>query len=332
MAIRFDLIHIKIFVGDLLIFGKYTKDEKSYGELIQGLVGSEYEGWARIDQDRFVNSLLSTMIYVIAVEGLSRRQRDLLNEYFKPDNSYLGAMQIRETNKIHWDLYSNSLVPKYRYLDRELRLFYWGPLAESKDVAIEEICKGLPFKSVSWEDVGERYTIFDNYHSYSHARRLEEVSDMLNDNLSRMIDESLLRLGDLDPSLQTSLSSALHALSITESTEDYAHVAVSCRRFLEGLANYPPVGGLKEGRLLDAPRYRNRLWMFAQENIKGDDKALVQSQLQDLGSRIDHLDRLSNKGIHRRISLGEINRLLVGLILTTYDLLTMSPSPDLTPA
>ena len=45
-------------------------------------------------------------------------------------------------------------------------------------------------------------------------------------------------------------------------------------------------------------KYRNRLWAYVEERLDTSKRArdLVKAGLQDLGSRIDKLDELANKG------------------------------------
>jgi len=53
----------------------------------------------------------------------------------------------------------------------------------------------------------------------------------------------------------------------------------------------------------------------------------VKIGLEDLGSRIDTIDLLANKGLHANITLLEIDRLLIALITVAYDLLSLTPPP-----
>jgi hypothetical protein len=114
-----------------------------------------------------------------------------------------------------------------------------------------------------------------------------------------------------------------------ETGEDMAQAALSCRRFLEGLANilYPPRAGTVGNRKVGSAEYRNRLWAYAEERLDGADRDLALTLLDDLGRRIDALDRLSNKGIHDRLSRLSGHRLVVALVTLTYDLLALSTPP-----
>jgi hypothetical protein len=108
-------------------------------------------------------------------------------------------------------------------------------------------------------------------------------------------------------------------------------VALSCRRFIESLADtlYPPREEKVKGRNVNSAAYRNRLWAYVEEQIEVSEQVrnLVQVGLQDLGSRIDKIDVLANKGLHAEISLLDLDRLLIALVTVTYDLLSLAPPP-----
>jgi len=96
---------------------------------------------------------------------------------------------------------------------------------------------------VTFEDTGARYTIFDQYQSFAHSARLATLEGYLSEHLARIADEILLRLDASDPRLKDTLYSAFRVFERIETTDEIAQVAVSCRRFIAGLADilYPPV-------------------------------------------------------------------------------------------
>jgi hypothetical protein len=214
----------------------------------------------------------------------------------------------------------------------EIRLFYRGfeesAGADVKNIGLERDLKELPFKSVVWEDIGLRHTVFDSYESPDHARRVAELGTYLSEYFTRVADELLLRAAALNPQLNEALYAALRTFERTETVEDCAQVAVSCRRFLEGLADalYAPRKTTK-GRNVGAPAYRNRLWAYIEENLQEKDRTLLVAQLDDLGKRIDSVDQLANKGIHARIDRSAIRRLLVALLIVAYDLFSLTGPP-----
>jgi hypothetical protein len=332
---NFHNLHLKIFVGDLLTYGHpLTKDKKSLNYLIDGLLGLHFSIWRDIDQ-RFVNSLFTKSIFVVAIEGLSGQSRDHLLKRLKEEKSYLGSLQIYGANVIHWDLYQQSLIPRYRYINRDLRIFYskdddidGGD--DDKDDGLEHYWRRtLNFDSVTWENLGYRYSVFDVYDSFEQAKRLAELGDILSDRLLQLADDLLMRTGDLNPKLQNTLLSAFRTFYIIQTSEDIAQVALSCRRFLKHLADtlYPPRSEKVEGREVNDAKYRNRLWAYIKARFNETQKDALLFGFEDLGKRIDKIDELANKGLHDKISTIEVDRLLIALITVTHDLLSLAPLP-----
>jgi len=229
-------------------------------------------------------------------------------------------------------LYRQKLVTCYRYVDGEVRLFYrkfeGDAGADAKDTGTADELKRRGFR-VAFEDSGLRETIFDRYQSFEHSQRAAALDGYLQQHLGRMADEVLMRVSAADPRQMESLHAAFRTFERIETAEDIAQVATSCRRFLEGLADmlYPPRDGSAGSRKVGAAEYRNRLWAYVDENIHGAGKNLALAQLDDLGHRIDALDRLSNKGVHDCISAMEARRLIVGFVVGAYDLLSLTPPP-----
>jgi hypothetical protein len=249
----------------------------------------------------------------------------------KRDDAYLGALEIHAANPAHWALYQRSHVPTYRFFNGELRVFYWMlDEAEGADVVqIPEYLQQLPFRSLKREDLGLRHTIFDAYGSFEHAKRVAEVADYVSDHLARLAGDVLLRIGDVNPQLMNALYAMLNAFRSIETEEEVAHVALSCRRFLEGLADalYPPRTDVRGGGKLGKEQYINRLWAYTEEKLQGGEKRLLQTQLDDLGHRIDRVHDLANKGLHNKVTRSESGRLIIALFLLGYDLLSLAEPP-----
>jgi hypothetical protein len=322
--------HAVIATGDLLIPHDLGTEGKE--AVLQALIGYDPRKWRTIHSDEFADVLFSTRIYVVAIEGLGTALQDALDAELRRDDAYLGAIEIDPANRIHWVLYRQKLVTRYRYVDGEVRLFYRkfeaDAGADAKDTGTADELKRRGFR-VAFEDSGLRETIFDRYQSFEHSQRSAALDGYLQQHLGRMANEVLMRFRAADPRQMESLHAAFRTFERIETAEDIAQVATSCRRFLEGLADmlYPPRDGSAGSRKVGAAEYRNRLWAYVDENIHGAGKNLALAQLDDLGHRIDALDRLSNKGVHDRISAMEARRLIVGLVVVAYDLLSLTPPP-----
>src|SRR5205809_758610 len=173
----FNSVHSKISYGDLLVWEYigHRGDEETLKRVLDGLLGVDFSVWRDIDQ-KFYESIFSKEIAVVALECLKLRVRNALLSSFKQESSYLGAIQIYGANKVHYDLYNQGLSLGYRYIDKELRIFYSNPDGDDKDLGLEAQWSTLPFKSIRWEYSGERYTALDIYDSFEHAKRLAALN------------------------------------------------------------------------------------------------------------------------------------------------------------
>jgi hypothetical protein len=324
-------IHVEIFTGDLLVH-KYMRDEASRENILRGLLSHDPRRWRTLQHDEFATTLFSAKIYVLAVEGMSPQLQDYLDNRLTRDASYLGAFEIDPANRVHWALYRLSLIPRYRYVDGEIRLFYREfeerEGAETKDTGRAADLERLGFR-VGWEDIGVRHTIFDSYESFERAARLADLEGYLSEHLARMANEILVRTAALDPSLNDVLYEALEGFERIRTPEQIARVPFYCRRFLERLANalYPPRTEPVKGRSVGAEAYRNRLWAYVEDNLQGDEQKLVLAQLQDVGNRIDRADKVANKGLHDQISYPDSHRLIVAFLALAYDILSLATPP-----
>jgi len=333
LSIRLNNLHLKIFEGDLLVY-EYLyrhKGEEGINKLLDGLLGTQFRTWREINRERLREAIVKSRVFVVFLEGVNNHVRDYLLHVLQTEGSYIGAIQILGINNIQWALYTQKLSPHYRYVNQELRLFYTMSDENGKDEWLEEHWKELPFKSVQWEDLKARHTIFDAYETFEHSALLVRLSEILSSRLSQLAEDVLLQAGDLNPKLQEILYASFKTFYSVQTPEEIAQVALSCRRFLENLADvlYPPRSEKVNNRIVDAARYRNRLWRYIEERLDVSEqiKDLVRVGLHDLGSRIDKIDDLANKGLHAEISLLDVDRLLIALVTVTYDLFSLAPPP-----
>jgi len=325
-------VHLQIWTGDLLV-SEHLANEAARENILRALLGYDPRRWKTLSGDEFADALFSATIYVVAAEGLIRSVGEYLDHQLRRHSSYLGCLEIDPANRVHWVLYTQKLIPRYRYLDGEIRLFYREfeerEGADTKDLGRAADLERQGFR-VAWEDIGLRHTIFDSYQSFEHAARLADLQTYLSEHLARVADEILLRAATLDPRLNDVLHAALSGFERIQTREEIAQVALSCRGFLQGLADalYPPRTEPVEGRGLGPNEYRNRLWAYVKGNLQGDQQRLLLAQLEDLGNRVDRVDHLANKGLHAQITQPDIRRLIAALLVLAYDLLTLCPPPS----
>lgn len=321
--------HVRLHAGDLLI-GMY---ETSRPELAQRVLTDAPRGWRSLDQHEFIDAASSIDIFVLEANGLTLRAAQAIDDGLRDRYAghYLGALEVDLRADSHWVLYHQSLIAKYRIVGDTLRLLQSsdGLLADPQTGLADAWAKTRLFESVSIEDIGMEGSIFDPYDTREQARRTADVSELLTTQVGAVAEETLLRLHDLDPQIIEILHAAFTAAENAETGEQLAHVALSCRRFTERLADdlYPPTTATPNGRELGPAESRNRLWAYVEDHVGGRAQELVLSSLKDVGNRIDALDGLANKGLHADLSAAELQRLLVALVALTYDILTLAPPP-----
>jgi hypothetical protein len=327
--------HFIVYTGDLIAYDHISRvggPSEMFALLMQS------GDWSTLDPTVMTDALVNKRVYVLLVEGLLRQDAEAVEIELRGDG-YFGALDDRPRNPVHWLLYDQSLIRKFRVVGDELRLFYDATLEEvdpgSRDEgSFAEWRQRAIFADVEWEEHGLRGTIFDQYDTLENAQRLGELEDHLSGRLGAVVNEIVLRSRDLDPVLLDALHAALAGFASYQSEEQLAQVAISCRRFLERLANalYPPLTTKEGDRKLGQAEYRNRLWAYVDKNLSGTNRDLVLATLEDVGNRIDGVDALANKGLHApRVTAIEVDRLLVGLVLLVYDILMLQPPPKESP-
>jgi hypothetical protein len=324
--------HLVVYLGDLIAYDS-VRGAGGPAELFALLVRNG--AWSTLDPSVMTDALEHRRIYVLLVEGLMRQDAEAVDSELRRSESYLGALDVNPRNRVHWLLYDQSLIRRFRIVEEELRLLYDASLHEvdpgSRDQgSFDEWRQSGIFAAVEWEEQGLRGTIFDQYDTLENAQRLAELEELLSSRLGGVVNEIVLRSRDLDPVLPDVLHAALSGFAAYQSEEQLAQVAVSCRRYLERLANaiYPPRQTNEGERKLGKAEYRNRLWAYVDENLGGSSRDLALATLEDVGKRIDRLDALANKGVHApRVTAIEVDRLLVGLTVLVYDILMLQPPP-----
>lgn len=319
--------HLRVYRG--LIAPTGLPRGEAFGRLVVNVVGEAFLSSFSLDQ--YADMLLRNRLYVFVVDGLTRQQAARVDTYLTDDEAYAGVLGLDDSVAQHWALYELPAV--YRLAADEFRIQHSFDALEGDPAfwfgAVDEWKKRRLFRSVVLENLGAQQTIFDEYDTREHAQRRGETANLLEDQLSGVGNELIVRLWDLDPRLVEVTHAALLTFDDAKSAEQHAHVALSFRRLLERLANalYPPVTEVREGRKLGPAEYRNRLWAYVQDHTSGSQRKATLSSLDDVGARIDRLDSLANAGLHDELESMEVQRLLIALVALIYDLLLLAPPP-----
>lgn len=321
--------HARFSIGTLFL-PQLAQRLGSIEDAANSVLGERWTVWSTFLGPDLAKHINSFNIAGFVVDSLTPSDARSVHIRLKDAEWYLGAVQIRPEVPEHWRVFLKGIPSKFRIFEDSLCLFHMElelEIEDSRDhVEYREWEASGLFAFVRWEDSGVRETVFDPYHDMQHFRRLGEADELLHSQFSFMLGETLMRCSDLDPNLTQRLYSAIKAFEGHETAEGLAHVALSCRRFTENLADclYPPREEKVNGRKVGPAEYRNRLWAYATENINSDTtRDLLTANVEDLGKRIDKLDELSNKGIHANVSSSDVNRLLLSLLIVTHDLISL---------
>ena len=113
--------------------------------------------------------------------------------------------------------------------------------------------------------------------------------------------------------------------------ETYAQSLVTCRRVLQSFADsiYPVSSKTVKGkdgkeRVLNEDKYIGRIWQYITDTIGNNTSTqMLESQLVDLGNRVDQIYKLANKGIHAEVDLLEANQCIIQTYLILGDILRL---------
>jgi hypothetical protein len=116
------------------------------------------------------------------------------------------------------------------------------------------------------------------------------------------------------------------------SDEALSHALTSCRRVLKDLADalFPATDEVVVGddgveRVMSDEYYKNRLLEYVKREMgKHAHSTVVLASLQSLGSRLNALDQLANKGVHDQVSIAEAETCIVWTYLFAGDVLRIA--------
>lgn len=334
-------LHTKVFQGDILLAMQTMDREKTesvevhhfnkerFLSAIQTLLDPGSHIWMTFTQES-VEKLLKGNVFVLLFESISFRDGREIDEALKTYPWYLGALQIDDTCPVHWVAYANAMVASYRIVGRKIHLFWDGLCDDSKDEGHIEELSGIGFSCVEFESLNGKFSVFDKYHDYQHARRVAELGAVLSDELGTMADQVITRFSDVAPELGNKLWSAIRTYDRAEVPEDYAQVAASCRRVIEYVADaiFPPTDPTPDGRPLGSTHYRNRLLAFAdKERISNTSLDMICASTALLGEQLEKLGSLVNKGVHAEVTRHEARRCLFRTIMALDDILSLKQGP-----
>jgi hypothetical protein len=226
----------------------------------------------------------------------------------------------------HLALFRNSMVTRYRIEGTSCRVFF--SMGEEDDRPKHQLIamRKLGYTDVGWEDRGAHGTIFDDFDTLEHFQRIANFRKAVTPHLAGGADEAfelVMVLEDLNPQLFNALGAGVAALERAKNEEDIAQAAISCRRYMERLADvlFPARSSDHNGRKVGKDQYRNRLWAFIADNAPGN-----LARMTGLGKEVDRLIAEFNAGLHSDQEKSRLLRALADAATFTAALLALNPS------
>jgi len=319
--------HLKIAHGDVLVYS-HSKTSEDYRRIAEA---TYFAGtWSTIQADRLRATYLKQTIWAWVIQNATRMLAERLDTALRADSAYLGLLEIDYALPQHLVLFRNSMPPYCRVQGTRCTRFYSMSNEDEKDkYEAKELLK-LGFAEVVWEDRGAHQTIFDDFDTPDHFVQLKEVQRNLASVLPQGDDEAselVMMLEDLNPKLFNVLGSAVRALATAQTEEDYAHVGISGRRYVEQLADalFPASAKPFNGRDVSGPKFKNRLWAFIERSLPAG-SATRATDLQSIGREVDRLIDLVNGLLHGQPDRTTALRAFADLARLTVTLLQLDPA------
>ncbi|HBX22447.1 MAG TPA: hypothetical protein DEF34_02245 [Desulfotomaculum sp.] len=334
-------ISSKIFMGDLLLMDagsdvirtedgwiiKFNKEK--YIQVINNWLNTGNHIWVKFTQEK-INEAVRCNIFTVCFENIELSLAEDLHDNLVNFPSYLGALEVDDTSKLHWEIYTNSIGPKFRILNSNINVFWYGISEDDKDFGWIGILKQYGFEKVEFESLSGKYTIFDRFHNYKQARRVAEWRKQSGNLLAFVSDDVVCKLIDAAPLLGDKLWTAFKAFHESETDEQYAHVATSCRRIVEYVTDclFPPTDQIINGREMTITKYKNRLLAFADKERRSDTNIdVIVASTNLLREQIEKLNKLTNKGVHAEVYREEARRCLIRTVLLLDDFISLKNEP-----
>ena len=227
-------------------------------------------------------------------------------------------MDVDFSKPFHLKYFRNSLIESYRLYEGNCHIFYDMGYNEDSDIVIKESFENNGFV-VSYEDMGARRSIFDDFDSLEHFQCVNEFKEVLG-NCEGLDDDKVsdiaLTLEEIHPQLFDALSASAGAFKRAQTEEELAQATFSGRRFLERLADYlyPARDELSKDHKVGRAEYRNRLWAYIDNAISESMPDKI-DLLRKHGEELDRLIKLLNSGLHHEPSHKKVMATLRDLLL-----------------
>ena len=285
------------------------------------------DAFALGDPDRLREAYRHSTIFTWTVANVTRHGAVALHEALGPTASYLGIHAVNLGLPIHVGLYRLSLGLLLRVQGRQCRVFFRGFDSTDRDHELFADVATLGFTDVGWEDIGLRDSIADDFDSLDHFARISDLRTVLTATLDAdRADELVLMLEDLHPRLVATLGTAARAYLGGASAEDFAHTAISLRRYWEQLADvvFPPRPTPFNGREVTRDKIKNRLAAYIEERLAFEG-AGDQEKLAVLGPELSRVLEHTSRAVHGTPTRESCRELVADLTKLSIAILSLRP-------
>lgn len=218
--------NMRVSVGDVLTFSAVSRSRNRTFAALQKLCKRVYRPveFDRLEKEKLSETFTTATVYCWLFQNMTEETADMLNARLGESDYYLGAMDVEFSNPLHLSLFRNSLIEAYRFRGLSCSVFYMMGENEDHDIVVKQAFEENGFK-VSYENIGARRTIFDNYDSLEHFKRVASFKafcSQLPELNSSQASDLAHSLEELHPKLFDAFAAAARTLERTETEEDLA--------------------------------------------------------------------------------------------------------------
>jgi hypothetical protein len=325
-----ELRPMRVSVGDIPTFSAVSQSQDRTYAALDRLCRAVYvpPAFDRLRKLQLESTYATATVYCWLFQNMTQTTAEQIHRKLQPSKFYLGCMDVDFSIPLHLQFFRNSLIEKYRLTATKCAIFYDMGENEDPDIAIKEAFERGGFE-VEYEDQGARRTIFDNYDSLEHFKRVRSFTSFcsrlpgLGDDDASALSHSL---EELHPKLFDAFAAAARTLERAETEEDFAQASLSGRRLLERTADalFPPQALNWNGRKVGPTQYKNRLWAYIEKALSAN--GAPTGRLQSLGEEADRLVELFNSGLHASPTREKVELAFRDLILWLSAVIDISPS------
>jgi hypothetical protein len=321
---------MRVSVGDILTYSAASQNKHPTSDFLEQLCRKVYIpiSFDRLKKYKLEATFTTATVYCWLFQNMTQQAGEHLHRSLEPNDCYLGCMDVDFSLPLHLQFFRNSLIEKYRLNGTRCAVFFDMGQNEDPDVCVKDGFDQNGF-GVKYEDQGARRTIFDNYDSLDHFKRVESFKSFcsrlrgLNDDDASALAHSL---EELHPKLFDAFAAAARTLERAETEEDYAQAALSGRRLLERTADalFAPRDAEWHGRKVGPAQYKNRLWAYVGQALSAS--GAPPERLKLLGKEADRLIELFNAGLHAGPTCEKVELAFRDLIVWLSAVIDINPA------